>query len=303
MQISRLFEIVYILLDKKKVTANDLAAHFEVSKRTILRDIETLTMAGIPIYTTKGKGGGISILDGFVLNKTTISDEEQNQILFALQSLASTQNIDASSILSRLGALFSKTDTTWIEVDFSRWGNQSPDKEKFELLKKAILEKRIISFVYPSSYGKTSSRTLVPLKLVFKSKAWYLQGYCMDRNDYRIFKINRMLKMKVLEKTHAEHIGPPPPIEEENLAIPSLVHLKLLFSSTAAYRVYDEFDEKHIQETDDGSFAVAVDLPEDLWLYGFLLSFGPAVKVLEPESVKKVLLSMVKEIESSYKKT
>lgn len=108
MQINRLFEIVYILLDKKNITANELAEHFEVSKRTILRDIETLTIAGIPIYTTKGKGGGISILDNFVLNKTAVSEEEQNQILIALQSLASTQHMDTDGIISRLGALFRK---------------------------------------------------------------------------------------------------------------------------------------------------------------------------------------------------
>ena len=114
MQINRLFEIVYILLDKKNITANELAEHFEVSKRTILRDIETLTIAGIPIYTTKGKGGGISILDNFVLNKTAVSEEEQNQILIALQSLASTQHMDTDGIISRLGAFMIMSRTKFV---------------------------------------------------------------------------------------------------------------------------------------------------------------------------------------------
>lgn len=301
MQISRLFEIVYILLEKKKTTANELAAYFEVSKRTILRDIETLTMAGIPIYTAKGKGGGISILDHFVLNKATISDQEQNQILFALQSLASTQNIDAGDLLSKLGALFNKRETDWIEVDFSRWGNRSPDKEKFEMLKNSILGKQLISFVYPSSYGRTTSRTVAPLKLVFKSKAWYLQGYCMDKKEYRIFKINRMLEGKVLEKSYAEQNYTPPPLEMESCEDSVLVHLKLLFLPEAAYRVYDEFEENNVQQNSDNSFTVTIDLPEDLWLYGFLLSFGSGVKVLEPESVKEALLARAKEVENLYK--
>lgn len=171
MQINRLFEIVYILLDKKNITANELAEHFEVSKRTILRDIETLTIAGIPIYTTKGKGGGISILDNFVLNKTAVSEEEQNQILIALQSLASTQHMDTDGIISRLGALFRKTDTSWIEVDFSRWGSTNPDKEKFEMIKRAVINKLPLSFSYPGSNGELTSRTVYPLKLVFKSSA------------------------------------------------------------------------------------------------------------------------------------
>jgi Predicted transcriptional regulator len=130
MQVNRLFEIVYILLEKKKVTANELAEHFEVSKRTILRDIDALTIAGIPIYTSKGKGGGISILDNFVLNKTTISDEEQSEILMSLQSLAATKYLDDSKILSKLETLFQKTDTNWIEVDFSRWNSIERDKRK-----------------------------------------------------------------------------------------------------------------------------------------------------------------------------
>ena len=120
MQINRLFEIVYLLMDKKSITANELAAHFEVSKRTILRDIDTLTMSGIPIYTMQGKGGGISIHDKFVLNKMVISESEQQQILFALQGMSATQLIETESVLSRLKSLFEKSDSDWIEVDFSR---------------------------------------------------------------------------------------------------------------------------------------------------------------------------------------
>jgi biotin operon repressor len=127
LQISRLFETVYLLLNKKSMTANELAEHFEVSKRTILRDIDRLSAAGIPVYTTQGKGGGISILDNFVLNKAAISDEEQNQILLALQSLSATQYVNGDELLSKLGALFDKSDSAWIEVDFSRWGNTEPD--------------------------------------------------------------------------------------------------------------------------------------------------------------------------------
>lgn len=188
---------------KKNITANELAEHFEVSKRTILRDIETLTIAGIPIYTTKGKGGGISILDNFVLNKTAVSEEEQNQILIALQSLASTQHMDTDGIISRLGALFRKTDTSWIEVDFSRWGSTNPDKEKFEMIKRAVINKLPLSFSYPGSNGELTSRTVYPLKLVFKSSAWYVQAYCLSRKDYRTFKINRMLYPEVLPESFA----------------------------------------------------------------------------------------------------
>lgn len=300
MQINRLFEIVYILLKKKSTTANALAAHFEVSKRTILRDVEALTMAGIPIYTSRGKGGGISILDNFVLNKTTITQEQQDQILMALQSLGATGHIDANHILSKLGALFEKTDTTWIEVDFSRWGNRLPDKEKFEILKEAVIKKIPISFDYPSSYGETTNRTVYPLKLVFKSKAWYVQAYCLLKKEYRTFKINRLLNINVLADSFAGQELSPPPIETGDALHPSIVHLKLVFSADAAYRVYDEFDAKAVQKNKDGSFAVVTDWPNDGWLYGFLLSFGTSVQVVEPKSVRDCLLAQIESIKKLY---
>jgi predicted DNA-binding transcriptional regulator YafY len=300
MQINRLFEIVYLLLNKKRVTANELAEHFEVSKRTILRDIDILTIAGIPIYTAQGKGGGIAILDNFVLDKATISDEEQNQILLALQSLASTQHADSSELLSKLSALFDKTDTNWIEVDFSRWGNTEPDRERFEILKRAILKKQAVTFTYSSSYGETSSRTVYPLKLAFKSKAWYLQAYCLSKNDYRTFKISRMLSVELTQNSFAGEEFTPAPIEPSDLTSPALVHLKLCFAPYAAHRVYDEFDTKNVAKNEDGSFTVIADLPNDAWLYGFLLSFGTAVKVVEPASVKDTLLAQAREIINSY---
>lgn len=300
MQISRLFEIVYILLEKKSITANELAAHFEVSKRTILRDIETLTMAGIPIYTSKGRGGGISILDNFVLNKTTVSDDEQSEILMALQSLASAEHIDVSDILSKLGTLFQKTDTSWIEVDFSRWGSTKTDKDKFDLLKRAIIKKQLVSFVYPSSYGEMTDRTVYPLKLAFKSRAWYVQAYCLSRAGYRTFKISRMLQTEILPESFAGHDFSPPPMETDYALPEALVHLKLIFSAETAYRVYDEFDEKYVLKNEDGTFAVTIDLPNDNWLYGFLLSFGTSVRVMEPQCVRDCLLEQADAIKKIY---
>ena len=146
MQINRLFEIVYILLDKKTITARNLSERFEVSVRTIYRDIDVLCAAGIPVYMSKGKGGGISLLDNFVLNKTILSNNEQNEILAALQSLNALKYPDVDNVISKLGMLFNKEDYSWIDVDFSHWG--SSDKEKFSLLKTAIVNKKTITFDY-----------------------------------------------------------------------------------------------------------------------------------------------------------
>ncbi len=300
MQINRLFEIIYILINKRKITAKELAEHFEVSARTILRDIENLSEAGIPIYTSQGKGGGISILDNFVLNKTLISEEEQNEIIFALQSLTATENIDTENTLGKLRSLFEKSDINWIEVDFSRWGNSSGDKIKFDNLKKAIINKNAVSFEYSSSYGETRERKVCPLKLLFKSKSWYLQAFCLLKENYRIFKINRILNLKALDESFADRNFEIPNFENNSEPSPALISVKLRFSPHLAYRVYDEFDEKNITKCDDGSLIVNTKLPNDYWLYEYILSFGAFIEVLEPKAIRDGILEQLEKIKFIY---
>ncbi|MGB8452142.1 MAG: HTH domain-containing protein [Anaerocolumna sp.] len=140
MQVNRLFEIVYILLNKNYTTAKELAEHFEVSVRTIYRDIDILCQSGIPIYTSKGKGGGIGLLDNFVLNKSVLSKMEQEGIISALQGLNATNYPDINQVLSKLNNLFGTKQNNWIEVDFSDWGESQ--KENFNLIKTAVIQKK-----------------------------------------------------------------------------------------------------------------------------------------------------------------
>lgn len=286
MQINRLFEIVYLLLGKQKMTATELANHFDVSKRTILRDIDTLTTAGIPIYTIQGKGGGVAIMDNFILSKAVLTEAEQNQIIFALQSQSVTQNADSEPVLSKLQSLFRRQSVSWIEVDFSRWGTDVHDKMKFETLKNAILGRTAILFRYVSAYGEETSRTVYPLKLVFKSRAWYLQGFCSIKNDYRTFKINRILELRDTGERFYEDYTPPP----IGLAAPqSIEPIMLEFAPHVAYRVYDEFDEGCIERDNDGRLFVEASMPIDEWLYRYLLSFGKDVCVISPEYLRRKL--------------
>lgn len=288
MQINRLFEIIYLLMERRKMTAGELAAHFEVSKRTILRDIDALTTAGIPLYTLQGKGGGIAIMDGFVLNKAVLTKDEQNQILFALQSLSAAQNGQDAQILGKLQSLFQRANTAWIEVDFSRWGSGDLDKRKFETLKTAILGKTAITFAYVSSYGGETQRTVYPLNLIFKSRAWYLQGFCTTRQDYRTFKINRMLDVSDTGR-HFDGAYTPPQIDGD--APPTeATPIVLEFQRRVAYRVYDEFDVGCIERGDNGDLRVSVRMPEDEWLFSYLRSFGKAVRVISPPHLAEKVL-------------
>lgn len=142
MQESRLFQIVYYLLDKGQATAPELAKRFEVSVRTIYRDIDALRGAGIPVYAEAGRNGGIRLMSDFVLDQALLSGEEKQEILAALQSVNITRNLTESQTLQKLSAMFDLSSENWLEVDFSRWGNQGFDKEKFELLKTAVIHCR-----------------------------------------------------------------------------------------------------------------------------------------------------------------
>lgn len=284
MQINRLFEIVYILLDKKTITAKELSEHFEVSKRTIYRDLDILCQAGIPIYTAKGKGGGIRILPEFILNKSMLTETEQNEILSALQSLSALNGTAADPVINKLSAFFKKDNENWIDVDFSHWGSDEKEREKFTLIKNSILEKQTIAFDYFSSYGEKTNRIVEPLKLLFKSQSWYLYGYCHLKYDYRIFKINRIQNSKAGGDSFEREV--PQNIWNEGDYSITMVDLVLKFDSEMAYRIYDEFPAENIVVHGDGSFTVTTSIPFNEWIYGYIMSFGEYVEVLEPAAIK-----------------
>ena len=214
---NRLFEIVYILIQKRKVTAKELANKFEVSTRTIYRDIEVLSRANIPVYMEKGKQGGIGILDEYVLNKTILSEEEQNQILFALQGMLQVKGQEDKEILEKLSVLFNKKVNDWIRIDLSNWGKEN----RFDSIKSAILNKNLIEFTYYNSNGEESKRMVEPLQIWFKDKSWYLISYCRSKEDYRIFKIARIKEIKTLQ----EHLEKCPKSQKKKNAILKRCHL------------------------------------------------------------------------------
>lgn len=289
MQISRLLQMVYILLEKGTVTASELAEQFEVSIRTIYRDVEALSQAGVPIYTSQGKGGGISLTDRFVLNKSLLSDKEQDEILFALQSLSVAQFPDSNEVLSKLSSLFRKNSTNWIEVDFSSWGSGLKQKELYALLKQAILDHKGISFSYLSAAGEQKSRRAAPVKLLFKDRAWYVEAYCFEQNALRTFKITRMSNVQLLDglEIHQKWIETAGTSHSEGRVseVPR-IPLILQIEPAGAYRIVDEFKEENIAKQDDGSFRITSDMPSGEWLYQYLLSYGDLLEVIEPASVR-----------------
>ena len=285
MQTNRLFEIVYILLNRKLTTAKELAERFGVSQRTIYRDVDILSLAGIPIYTEKGKGGGISLLQDFVLNKSILSETEQNEILSALQGLSSIKTAETDYILKKLSAIFNRNTVRWLEVDFTEWGFQNSDA--FCNLKTAILERHITEFDYYSTFGEKTRRRVEPVQLWFKSKAWYLKGFCLLRQDMRLFKLSRIRDIFVTHEVFSERdllVTPPNPGPVEHQKDDVTLMFKIAPEMT--HRVLDEFGEAEKQP--DGSFVVTVTWPEDEWVYGTILSYGEYIEVLEPEHIREI---------------
>jgi predicted DNA-binding transcriptional regulator YafY len=261
MRLNRLFEIVYVLLNGETVTAKQLAERLEVSVRTIYRDIELLSGAGIPVYMSKGRGGGIRLLDGFVLDKSLLSEREQQEILTALHGLKAVRDPDADAVLSRLGALFGRRDYRWLEVDFSNWGNRREDV--FTPLKTAVLERRVVTFDYVGLAGEKSAREAEPLQLWFKNRFWYVKAWCRTRQAFRLFKLSRMRNVRVTPQTFERAWDDAEWPNPADAGRRPEVELTLRLEPAAAHRVYDEFDESETTRLEDGRFIVRVSFPED----------------------------------------
>ena len=296
MKDNRLFRILYYILEKEKVTANELADKFEVSVRTIYRDIDSISSVGVPIFTTQGKGGGIKIDNEYILNKSLFDANEKEQIIAALQGLEKTNKVYKSELITKLSALFKIKNSNWIEIDFTSWGSNNTYQELFNTLKIAIINKNIISFSYNSSKAEKINRRVKPIRLLFKEQDWYLYAFCLLRNDFRYFKLSRIKDLEVLAinyEDNFENIVLKREIKYENT-----VNIKLKFNKSVAFRVYDEF--KAIVEDKKGNLYVEMKIPNNYKLYNYIFSFGANVEILEPKEIRNQFKNMINKIAKKY---
>ncbi|MCI9122499.1 MAG: YafY family transcriptional regulator [Eubacterium sp.] len=295
---TRLFQIVYELLEKGHTTAPALADKLEVSTRTIYRDIEALSSAGIPVCAETGRNGGVFLLQDFVLDRAVLSEHERQEILTGMQSIFAAGYPNGDELFTKLSALFHMDSESWIEVDFSRWGKSACDNEKFEKLKRALMEHKEIRILYENTRSERTARIVQPIKLSYQSKEWYLKAFCLAKQDFRLFKLNRMLELEVLEQTFEPK---PYPDQEQNWQQPYPC-IVLLFAGELAYRVYDEFDESQITRQKNGDLIVCACMPVDAWLVGYVLSFGAQVEIREPAYLKEMVAAQAWEIYQKNRK-
>lgn len=291
MKESRLFRIIYHLMENGKSTAPELAEKLEVSIRTIYRDIDIISSAGVPIYVTTGRNGGIQIADSFVLDRLLLSDKEKEDIITALRSVSIVDDHNRDT-LSKLSAIFNTKSENWLEVDFSRWGNKSQDNTMFQKIKEAIISHKMLCIVYANTRGEVIERVICPLKMVYKAKSWYIKAFCMNKSDFRIFKLTRIIQARNMEKNFSPMEFP----QEKKETKVNYENVILRFPQEMAYRIYDEFEVDEINQDDNGDFIICAPMPIDEWLIGYLLSFDSKVYIIEPKYLKKIVYNEAKKI-------
>ena len=301
MKIDRLIGILSILLQKESTTAPELAEHFEVSRRTINRDIEDLCKAGIPIQTTQGSGGGISIMDGYRMDRTILTSKDMQMIMAGLRSL------DSISGSSYYGQLMEKIQTGSSEmvsgkdsilIDLSSWYKNSL-APKIASIQSAIENRHLLKFDYYAPSGDTK-RTIEPYYVIFKWSNWYVYGWCRKRKDFRLFKLNRMDKVLETDKAFECRNVPIPDLSSEKV-FPGEIKLKALFEPDVKWRLVEEFGPNCYKVTEDGKLLLEEDYTDMDNLVMWLLTFADKVVVIEPEEVRDRIKGIAKAISKNYK--
>ena len=302
MKTDRLIGILSVLLQQEKCTAPELAEKFEVSRRTINRDIETLCRAGIPIRTTQGAGGGISIMEGYRMDRTLFTSKDMKMIMAGLRSLDS---VSGSSYYGQLmeklkvGASDFVSGRDSVLIDLSSWYKESL-LPKISLIQDAVEERKKIVFHYFAP-GGDSIREIEPYYLIFKWSSWYVWGWCMKREDFRLFKLNRLEDLKKMEEEFEPRQVPLPDLSNERI-FPANIRVKVLFEPEMKWRLIEEFGPQCFEKQEDGRLLFQMDYTDEDTLLGWLLTFGAKAEVLEPKTVKEKLLETAEKVIAFYKK-
>lgn len=302
MKIDRLIGILSVLLQRDKVTAPMLAEKFEVSRRTINRDIEDICKAGIPIVTTQGRDGGISIMEGFRMEKTLLTSADMQAILTGLNSLDSVCKTNRyRQLMDKLtvGNTSVLSMDNRVLVNLSSWYKPSL-APKIELIQAAIAKNEILSFQYFSPNGD-SSRQIEPYLLVFQWSSWYVWGFCLEKSDYRLFKLNRLQELKQTGATFEPRERPVYRMETERI-FPVNIEVTVLVEADMKWRVMEEFGPESFTEREDGRLLFRFGFSDRNNLIGWLFSLGDRAELLEPEELRCEIHNQALNIAKKYEK-
>jgi len=310
LKLERLLAVIIYLLNHGRTSAAILSKKFEVSNRTIQRDMEAINMAGIPILSFPGLLGGFEIMEGYRLSHQVLTKDELLSVMTGLKGLQShSDDLDVARTLEKMRALLKKNDNhysdkaleQWI-IDLSPWGSNKEEKQKTTLLRHAIQKKTVVTFEYTNSQGSTVNAVVEPASVVHKGFHWYLYGYCRERTHTKLFRLSRMRNLSTLTESYDREIAVYDAafIEEEWKTNTKTVHLVLRFQPSARVRVEDSLQEELIHYEDNGTLLVNVGYPETEWVYGMILSYGDAVEVIEPLYLRDIIRDRAKNVWQLY---
>lgn len=300
MKIDRLIGILSVLLQQERVTAPYLAEKFEVSRRTINRDIEALCKAGIPIVTVQGRSGGISIMDGYRMDRTLLTSGDMQAILAGLRSLDSVSGTNRYQRLMEklsVGSLDVLASNNHILINLSSW-NKTSLAPKIELIQAAIERRERISFTYYAPKGE-SGRTIEPYYLIFQWASWYVWGWCCMRKDFRLFKLNRITKLRDTGERFEPISAPVPDLSAEHV-FPIALEAKIRLDAGMKWRLVEEYGPDSFEVQEDGSLLVFRGFADRDSLFGWLLSLGEHAELLEPENLRREFQKTAERIRKKY---
>lgn len=302
MKIDRLIGILSILLRQEQVTAPELAERFEVSRRTVSRDIEALCKAGIPIVTAQGKNGGISIMEGYRIDKTLLTSGDMKAILAGLGSLDSVsgsrryQQLMDKLSMGNSDVLASGQN---ILIDLSSWYKTSL-APKIERIQAAIEKQERISFLYFSP-RKESRRIIEPYYLIFHWISWYVWGRCCEKEDYRLFKLNRMTELEGTGERFERKEGVYPDLSLEQV-FPPMLQVEVLIEPQMKWRLVEEYGPDSFREQEDGRLLFTGEFTDKENMFGWLLSFGSCAELLEPQKLRGEFIEALEQIRERYRR-
>lgn len=309
MKLDRLVSILVLLLRKERIQAKELAEIFEVSVRTILRDVEAINLAGIPIVTYQGANGGIGIAEGYRLDKSVLTEDDMSTIISTLRGISGTMSDSKHEVLmeklrnalpsSQLDSLDTKVQQ--FIIDLSPWGSNELFKHSVACIRRSIENNNEIEFIYIDSSGNRTNRRVEPYSLVLKGQKWYLYAWCHIRQEFRLFKLSRMRELKETavvfqpKKVSLEKFDWEDPWNTPE----NMISLRLVFEKELESLVTDWFGDS-IEKLEDGRLLAITMLPENNWLYGFILSFGTGVEVIDPPHIRNIIAEISKGIYEKY---
>jgi len=308
MKVDRLVSIIMILVDKKRIGAQELADMFEVSKRTIYRDIDTINMAGIPVRSTSGVGGGFEIMQNYKIDKNVFSTADLSAILMGLSSLSGM--IRGDELINALAKVKSfippdrardiELKANQINIDLSPWMGNRNIQPYLEIIKTALQESRLLSFDYSDRYGNKTARTAEPYQLVLKSSHWYLQGYCRKRNDFRLFKLSRMSNLQIQKDSFPPRDYQKPQLKFNDILTTMQTKIKIRIHKSVMDRVLDYCTYEDFSPDGDEHYIVSFPFIENDYYYNILFSFGDKCECIEPLPIRTEMKRRIHDIAAIY---